>query len=521
MILEIVLGQWLGRHLARALDVVSDRQGAVTQWRAMIRAIEDEAFESPLPVRLRAAFTASGRPASEEIASLERIVGFADARRNEAFRFVFGGLLFWDVHCGLALLRWRARAGHRLGRWLETLGEVDALASLAAFAFEHPDYAWPVLEAEPMLDARGLGHPLIADDRRVGNDVHLPSGGRALVVTGSNMSGKSTLLRAMGANAILAMAGAPACATSLRIGPVRVATSMRIDDSLEEGVSHFYAELRRLKRVVDLAGHGARPGAAVLFLLDEILHGTNSRERIIGACAVVRDLVARGALGAVSTHDLGITALERQLEGRRECSLRGAGRWRRDDLRLRAPAGDRPELERAAPHARGGPRRARRRGGSGVTVTGAITPRRRRTRRPRGCRSCRTRGRRGGRRRARCPARRGHQRERLHEALVHRIDGGPLRATLVLIAHETPALLDRIDQLAEAVAELEPRDVELEPLGEGRVAGLRARQRGLGGGVVGTRKIATIDPRRSPASTWSTSARKYASSEVAAASSVC
>jgi len=127
------------------------------------------------------------------------------------------------------------------------------------------------------------------------------------------MSGKSTLLRALGVNAVLAIAGAPVCARSARLGALRVATSMRIEDSLEQGVSHFYAELRRLKRVIDLARAPDR--APVLFLLDEILHGTNSRERVLGACAVVRELVGRKALGAVSTHDLGITALGEELGG--------------------------------------------------------------------------------------------------------------------------------------------------------------------------------------------------------------
>ena len=130
------------------------------------------------------------------------------------------------------------------------------------------------------------------------------------------MSGKSTLLRALGTNVVLASAGAPTCAAALRLGPLRVATSMRIEDSLEQGVSHFYAELRRLKRVIDLARTPEAP--PVLFLLDEILHGTNSRERIIGACGVVRELLSLGALGAVSTHNLGITALERELPGRVE-----------------------------------------------------------------------------------------------------------------------------------------------------------------------------------------------------------
>jgi hypothetical protein len=321
---EIVLGNLVGGGVARTLDAVSARRSWVTQWQALIAIIEFESFDAPLLVGLKKRLSSSGRSASSEIASLERIVAFADARYNEGFRYVLGAALFWNAHCAFGLLRWRARAGVHLRGWLDALGEVEALASLAAFAFEHPDFAWPVLAPEPVFDAQTLGHPLILDAKRVGNDVGLRSAGRALIVTGSNMSGKSTLLRAIGANAVLASAGAPVCARSLRIGPLRVATSMRIEDSLEGGVSHFYAELYRLKRILDLSkspGPPAREGpspAAVLFLLDEILHGTNSRERIVGARAVVRELVARGALGMVSTHDLGITVLERELEGRVE-----------------------------------------------------------------------------------------------------------------------------------------------------------------------------------------------------------
>ena len=312
----LAVGIAIGERLTPMLSVVSARESAVTRWRAMMAVIERENFEAPLLAGTQRFLATESRRASEEIAALERIVGFSDARRNEVFRFFIGPLLMWDVHCALALLRWRARAGERVRSWLAALGEVEALAGLAAFAFEHPDFAWPETAREPKFDARGLGHPLVADDHRVGNDVRLPSASRALVVTGSNMSGKSTLLRAIGANAVLAFAGAPVCARALTIGPARVATSMRIEDSLEQGVSHFYAELRRLKRVLDLARD--REGGPALFLLDEILHGTNSRERVIGACAVVRELLERGALGAVSTHDLGITALERELGGRVE-----------------------------------------------------------------------------------------------------------------------------------------------------------------------------------------------------------
>jgi hypothetical protein len=322
--IEIALGNVVGARMARMLDSVSARRSWVTQWRVLIAAIESESFDAPLLVELRRRFSSSGRSASSEIANLERILGFADARYNEGFRYVFGAALLWNAHCAFALLRWRARAGRHLRGWLDALGEVEALASLAALAFEHPDFVWPVLTPEAVFEAQALGHPLIEDGRRVGNDVSLAGPGCALVVTGSNMSGKSTLLRAIGANAVLASAGAPVCARSLRIGPLQVATSMRVEDSLEGGISHFYAELRMLKRIIDLSKSREPPTpengsrAAVLFLLDEILHGTNSRERIVGARSVVRELLAHGALGAVSTHDLGITVLEREFEGRVE-----------------------------------------------------------------------------------------------------------------------------------------------------------------------------------------------------------
>ncbi|HEY8089594.1 MAG TPA: MutS family DNA mismatch repair protein [Polyangiaceae bacterium] len=313
VVAQLAIGGAIGLRVSAMLAVASARESGATRWRAMIALIEGEPFDAPLLRTLRDRLSAGSRKASVELAALERVMSFAEARHNEVFRLLIGPLFMWDVHCALALLRWRGRAGKHVRAWLEVLGEVEALASLSGLAFENPSFVWPELSEEPGMEGKALGHPLLPGDRRVGNDVALPRAGRALVVTGSNMSGKSTLLRALGVNALLAYAGAPVCASSMRIGPARVATSMRIEDSLEHGVSHFYAELRRLKHVLDLAQEEGLP--PVLFLLDEILHGTNSRERVIGACAVVRDLVGRGALGAVSTHDLGITALERELGG--------------------------------------------------------------------------------------------------------------------------------------------------------------------------------------------------------------
>src|SRR5690606_5832839 len=177
------------------------------------------------------------------------------------------------------------------------------------FAHNNPDFAWPDFVADrTCFEAKSLAHPLIFKGR-VANDISLPSAGRALLVTGSNMSGKSTLMRAIGVNAVLAQAGAPVCAASLRMSALSVRTSMRISDSLEQGISHFYAELHKLKAVLDSRG-GEVP---VLFLLDEILHGTNSRERQIGARWVLSQLLQSGAIGAVSTHDSGLCTLPEPL----------------------------------------------------------------------------------------------------------------------------------------------------------------------------------------------------------------
>jgi DNA mismatch repair ATPase MutS len=224
----------------------------------------------------------------------------------------------WDMWCALALDAWRARAGRAAFGWFRALAELEALASIAGYAFENPDATYPEITAEAIFDAQALAHPLIDADKRVANDVVIPGRGHALVVTGSNMSGKSTLLRAIGVNVVLANAGAPVCAKAMRVGNLRVATSMRVSDSLEEGTSRFYAELKKLKLVLDLARAAAKTPeqGAVLFLLDEILHGTNTRERLIGARAILKELLAQGALGAVSTHDLGLGDLENELPGR-------------------------------------------------------------------------------------------------------------------------------------------------------------------------------------------------------------
>jgi hypothetical protein len=308
-IIQLIVVAPLRNEIRQVLAAASSREGALTAYGAMLQLVEASQFESKLASSLRE--KVSG--ASVAMGELQTILSFVDARHNEVFRLFIAPLLLWDANSAFALERWRLRHGKRVRAWLEALGEIEAIASLAALAFDEPGFAFPTFATAARFDAKTLGHPLISPKNRVSNDVALGDPNpHALIVTGSNMSGKSTLLRAIGVNAALALAGAPVCAESLEIGECRVATSMRISDSLEGGISHFYAELQKLKLVIDLA-RGPKP---VLFLLDEILHGTNTRERLIGARAVARELVAAGAIGAISTHDLAIGDLEQELGSR-------------------------------------------------------------------------------------------------------------------------------------------------------------------------------------------------------------
>lgn len=306
-----------------ALSVASSRESALGRYGEMLERIEAHRFEAAALVKLKSDLESTGASATHEMARLGRIVAFVDARQNEFFKLFVSPALLWDVHCAVALEGWRARVGRAAGAWFAALSEMEGYASLATFAFENPTYTYPELTDAARFDAAQLAHPLLRKGQRVGNDVALQGRGTALVVTGSNMSGKSTLLRALGTNAVLARAGAPVCAERLALGRFVVASSMRVRDSLDDGVSRFYAELKKLKVVLDLARRqrGERDhadeagGTAVFFLLDEILHGTNTRERLIGARALVRELVSLGAVGAVSTHDLALGELEAELAG--------------------------------------------------------------------------------------------------------------------------------------------------------------------------------------------------------------
>jgi hypothetical protein len=288
----------------RVFGTVSASPRAFRRLRPCLQLLENMDFGDPLLTRLRATLFAHTVSASAQMSQLERLLGWFELRHNQLVYPLVNWLLLWDVHCVVALEAWQRASGRQLRGWLETLGTLEALCSLAALGDDNPEYCFADFSGAG-FHADALGHPLITAAQRVNNTVVLPTTGAALLVTGSNMSGKSTLLRAMGLSLVMAHAGGPVCARRLVLGDFALCTSMRISDSLSQGVSHFYAELQKLRDTVQ-ATRGARP---VFFLLDEILHGTNSEERQIGARWVLSTLLQAGALGAVSTHDQALCVL--------------------------------------------------------------------------------------------------------------------------------------------------------------------------------------------------------------------
>jgi hypothetical protein len=287
---------------ARDLDVLAH----------VLNALEREHFTSARLSALRTGLDSHGAPASAVIRRLHRLVELHDWQHNQFFA-PFAAAVLWGTHLAWAIEGWRRRHGTRVREWLRTVGEFEALGSLAAYRYEHADDVWPeIVDGQRRFDASGLGHPLIPAARMVRNDVHLSSEMQLLVVSGSNMSGKSTLLRTVGINAVLALAGAPVRALRLCLSPVAVGATLRIEDSLQEGRSRFFAEITRIRALADVAA-GPRP---LLFLLDELFHGTNSHDRLHGAVGVLKSLLARGAIGLITTHDLALAAIAEELAPR-------------------------------------------------------------------------------------------------------------------------------------------------------------------------------------------------------------
>ena len=306
---EAALAFFLRRRVRVVLAGMQLPASKFESMRRMCTLVDAEPMEGPLLSRVQ--LRLRGLP--KLVSQLQRLVRTREMRDNE-WLFYPLVLLLWNTQWTMRIERWRQLHGHDLLEYLTVLGEFEALMAIAAHAYENPADAYPELVGEgPLFEATGMGHPLMDVRTCVQNDLTLGGETRFLLVTGSNMSGKSTLLRAAGLNATLALMGAPVRAARLRLSPLQVCASIRIDDSLMNGRSHFYAEVERLKAMFDRAASGP----PILFLIDELFGGTNSADRRVAAEAVIRLLVERGALGLVTSHDLALTEIaeKRELKG--------------------------------------------------------------------------------------------------------------------------------------------------------------------------------------------------------------
>jgi hypothetical protein len=288
-------------RVTRAVDEPAHALGLAT---ALLGRAAAEPFASPRLAALREQVAGATTSPVAAVRRLRRLVDLLDAQRNPLF-IPIAIVTLWPVQIAFAIEAWRRRHGADVARWLEMLADLEALVAVGTYTAEHPDDALPVLvDRGPLLEGEGLGHPLIPATRCVRNDIRLGEACALLIVSGSNMSGKSTWLRTVGVNVVLAQMGAAVRARSLRLSPLAVGASIRTLDSLADGTSRFQAEIIRLRQLVDLAS-----SRSLLFLLDEILHGTNSHDRRIGAEAIVRGLRARNTIGLITTHDLALATI--------------------------------------------------------------------------------------------------------------------------------------------------------------------------------------------------------------------
>lgn len=309
--LGLVLSFGLAGRVHRTFDRAGAGQRTLGRYAELLADAAEPRFEAPWLRAVQERLSAEGAAAPQCMRRLARILGFAELRSGAAIlHFPVQALTLWDFHVFFAIERWRRGTGHRVRGWLEALADLDAAVSLAGIKHDHPSWVFPSITEEPIYRARGLGHPLLPNDRRVTNDVEIGPPGTVVLVTGSNMSGKSTLLRAVGLNAVLAQAGSCVCAEAVSMPPCDLQTSIRVQDSLELGLSYFMAALARLKGVVDAAERPAQPGRRLLYLLDEILQGTNSIERALAVRAVAQHLLDAGAIGMMTTHDLNLAQEE-------------------------------------------------------------------------------------------------------------------------------------------------------------------------------------------------------------------
>ncbi len=309
VILQVAVNKMTGKKVASLYRSTSRHFKILRTYWKILRDIEKENFESPRLTSLQQELWAGESTASLAIKKLAVLLAWLDARSSEFMHSLLNSLLLWDLQCVHRLEKWKRKYAARTGLWLEVMGEMEVLSSLANLAFNHPDWAFPEIRADGFcFKASSLGHPLIAGDERVANDFSMDGQGSLFIITGPNMAGKSTFLRTLGVNSVLAFAGAPVCAAAMEVSFFELITSMKSSDSLDKRLSLFYAELERLKLVLD----SLQSGPPVFFLIDEMLKGTNALDRHKGSVALIKQFLRSMATGIVATHDLDLAYLEKE-----------------------------------------------------------------------------------------------------------------------------------------------------------------------------------------------------------------
>ncbi|MGQ1910958.1 MutS-related protein [Marinifilum sp. RC60d5] len=303
------------KNVDKAYSNTSNKGSMLRIYAFIIEEFENRTWESKKLSSLKKKLESKDLSASKKIRRLSRLIEMLDQRHNMLVQIIFNALFFYDLHLLYRIDKWKTNYGHEIENWFTSIGEIETLSSFANLSFNHPEWVFPEVTDEHFkLAMKEAGHPMIDENVRVNNDYELNGPGVIHIVTGSNMAGKSTFLRTIGVNIVLALSGAPVCAKEMLVSNVEVNTSMRIKDSIEDNESSFYAELKRIQQVLEKVNKQEN----TLLLLDEILRGTNSKDKHTGSRALIKQLVKQNAVGLVATHDLELSVLEDELPGKVE-----------------------------------------------------------------------------------------------------------------------------------------------------------------------------------------------------------
>ncbi|MEK7718269.1 MAG: hypothetical protein AAB347_01455 [Bacteroidota bacterium] len=308
-LLNLILIAWHLRSIGKIHMNLSRINIFLSSLGSLLATFEKEPFQSLVLQRIQSDISGTSNPAVFQLKKLSRILQAFDNRINLMVGLILNGLLLWDFHCIYKLEKWKEKSKDHLPKWLNDLGEIDAFISLANYAYNNPDFIFPVVSSDKsILKAKNLGHPLIHEDNRICNDFNLPGSGHICIITGANMAGKSTFLRTVAVNYILGMAGTPVCASEMQFTPLKLFTSMRTTDSLDHNESYFYAELKRLRILKERLEEGVN----TLFILDEILKGTNSNDKSTGSKLFLKKIIGLGGNGLIATHDTSLGEMEEE-----------------------------------------------------------------------------------------------------------------------------------------------------------------------------------------------------------------